>query len=315
MRAVGLFCFFAAFVLATHAAAQTQAENVLPPYRSAAKAARLDPGKLQWYDRWVTQYPNDSPPDLETQDPEELKLIDAGIAAEQERIASIRKDPEILPYLKAIFWLHHRAPDNNATGGVKSILEAMILKPELTEADVADITAEFDRILATPFSGNYGDSHNYLLAYYAGTIIRRFPTPANEERCVKIIERSDSINWRFPKLWTLRVLAEIGSKDTLPVAERTLKWMEEKAVNTLKGGVAEEGAMESRKLVESMRKRLSEDRSPSMTRPNPDPPASSKSLDPTGGAAPNPISNPVMILALLSALPVLLLLLRKKAKS
>ncbi len=219
-------CFWgAACALTTNAFPQTQADSVLPPFRTAAASARLDPGKMQWYDNWVTQYPDDAPPESWIEDPVELKRVLGKVAAiQEERRQAIRKDPEILPYLKAIFWLHHSSPENNGTGGVKSILEAMTLKPELTEADVADITAEFDRILATPFKGSDGDSHNYLLTFYAETIIRRFPTKANVARCVRIIQRSEDINWRFPKMWALKVLAEIGTEDTFGVAQQTLKF-------------------------------------------------------------------------------------------
>lgn len=294
----------------TPAQADADAQSVLPPYLSAATAAGLDPSKLQWYDRWVTKYPNDAPPEAFMDDSAELKRVRAEMdAAAKERREAIHKDKEILPYLKALFWLHHRSPENNGTGGVKSILEAITLNPEVTEADVTDITAEFDRILLTPFTGSDGDSHNYLLTFYAETIVRHFPTRANVDRCVRIIQRSEEIGWWFPKLWTLRVLAEIGTVDTLPVAEKTTLWFTGKAINTLKGGIEEESAREAEKLLDSMRTRLTHAQTSPVDAGRTQMPVSGKTI------LSGEFANPILLLAGLATLSVLFLLFKMKQRN
>jgi hypothetical protein len=286
--------------------ADTRTQGVLPPFLSAATAAGLDARKLQWYDSWVTQYPNDSPPDLNTEDPEELNLIREGLAAEEERREAIRRDPGILPYLKALFWLHHRAPDNNATGGVKSILEAMTMKPELNEADVADITAEVDRILATPFTGRDGDSHNYLLSFYAETIIRRFPSQANVDRCVKIIERSESIDWRFPKFWVLRVLTEIGGHERLPLAQATHDWLDARRSKYFSDDFSHTQANEAKQLIAAMRLRLAGSTTTAAI------PQSVSKTNSASGSFPIGL-NPIWVITGLAILAVLVPLLRRTA--
>ncbi len=300
--------------------ADSQTQSVLPPFLSAAVAAGLDPRKLQWYDGWVTQYPNDAPPEAFIDDPVELKRVRGDMEnAKEESRQAIRKDAEILPYLKALFWLHHRAPENNGTGGVKSILEAMTLKAQLSEADVADIAAEVDRILALPFSGRDGDRNNYLLSFYAETIIRRFPSKINLDRCVKIVNVSDNSDWFSSKAWTLKVLTEVGTADTVESAEQALQWFEAR-----RSIYTETRVNAAKRQVEAMRRRLGStvptmnfDGGSSRIKVNDavstaNPPPATETPPVPSLSSQNTRLNPLWIALGLLPLPVIFLLLRKK---
>ena len=273
--------------------------------------------KLDWYEEWVTEYPNDAPPEDFILDPVELKKVQAQERLKEERRRErIRQDPEILPYLKALFWRLHRHPKNNGAGGVQSILEAMTLRPELKEEDVADITAEVDRILLMPFSGNPADRDNYLPPVWAQEIARRFPTKSNIERCCRIITRSDSIDWYFPKMMMLKVLTEIGGDTEKPLAVATQEWIEAKAVGSLEGGYPHRNAIDAKKQVEAMCARLEKLRSPDA-----DEKPTSAQIEPSRIQStpveemPSTIWHPLWFAAVLLILPVLLHLLRKKRNS
>ncbi len=224
---------------------------------SRGEVGRIDQKKLLWYDDWVTQYPNDSPPGLSIEDPVELKRVRAEMAKqEEERKARIRTDQEILPYLKALFWMHHRHPDNNGAGGVRSLLEAMTLVTGLLESDVADIAAEVDLRIAEPFQGFSSDRRNYLLQMWMPTLAAHFPTRENIDRCVRIMRKSDSIDWYYPKVIGLQIISKIGTADHLECAEQTWQWLEKQRMPLLKGDFTLRYADEAKLLVEAMRVRL-----------------------------------------------------------
>lgn len=282
-------------------------------------APSVDQKKLLWYDSWVTQFPNDSPPAMSIDDPVELKkAVNEMAAAAEDRRQRIKRDPGILPYLKALFWMHHRHPENNSAGGVKSLLEAMTLVPDLVEADVTDITAEVERQLAEPFSGYDGDKDNYLLKFWMPTLAVHFPSVENIERCARIIGRSDTIRWRFPKLIGLQVLSRIGTAEWLPLAEQTEQWMERMSIGAPEGDFPQVQAAEAKQLVEAMRARLA---AAPPDKPEVSPPAAKSPPTPENPPLDSPIVsqppghsglNPFWFALGLLLLPVIFLLQRKK---
>jgi hypothetical protein len=93
--------------------------------------------------------------------------------------------------------------------------------------------------------------------------------------------------------------------------------MEEKAVNTMKGGIAEDHAIESRKLVESMQARLSSEKTASIGKlgANAALPLTGPPPHADATAASEYVSlSPFWLLVGLALLPVLFLVFRKRPR-
>lgn len=214
----------------------------------------LDASKLAEYDRWVTRYGADV---AILGSPAETQSIQAAkSAAMNERLERIREDPEILPYLKALFWRHYLNPETTAAGGVKSILNAIAAKSEITELDVADITTEVDRLLEQPFEGYSSDRNNFLLTDWIENIPLRLPSQDNINRSLRILKRSDSVDWYSPKLRSLPVLAQIGNADVLPFMKQTQEWFEKMAEGTSEKSEENHDAAKAKHLIMAMQQRL-----------------------------------------------------------
>ncbi|GAA5127529.1 hypothetical protein GCM10023212_32560 [Luteolibacter yonseiensis] len=140
---------------------------------------------------------------------------------ENERENFILHTPGITPYL---MFLLNKEYESRGTSFI-SIMVAISKRNDLGEVNLKKITDEMNRILATP-SDKLNASRETTFLIGGVNILRKFPSPENEDLAIRVLTRTDRRSWRNGKLAAAETLAIMGTKRSLPHLEQAQKWAE-----------------------------------------------------------------------------------------
>jgi hypothetical protein len=183
-------------------------------FGATAAAGDLNQKKLDEVYALAFRVASDTPDDPDRETPE----------AEAKRLEEIRTRPGITPYLFAILdVVYFKTPQD----GFESILYAISLRRDLTSDEVAVLTDEMIKRLASPPARKYWWYDDFLAS--TAPLLAAHPAPGHEELAIRILQRPvEDIPFMRLRVNAAKALADMGCVRALPLIRETIERIKKK---------------------------------------------------------------------------------------